>query len=555
MNIEGISRLEPTPVGADRMRRENLSRGASTLRTGLAIAWRGKVLLAGFTLIGICIASAYALMATPVYQSTATLILQPSRTIDNKGLDTPPGDLDLIRVDSELSIIKSERLLSYVFEKLHLAGKTQRAGTPSATIDKGSTSLLGGFNWFLRLSDSTETDARSQQSQNSAQRAAYEAFAARVSATRIGQSFVIAITYSSPDAQESARNANALASAYLLQSIESKYKLAMAGGEVLQGRLQTLASEVDIATQAVVAGALPERPTPDADARVIGAPQVPLQPSSPKKRIAIAFGAVLGLALGIVFITLRAVFDKRVRDAKDLAEETGIPTLGTLPIALTDAAAARHSTPHAAFDALPPDERARAIAAIRDLRTTIELTSRANRRTGNLVLAVAGCDDQASGLQIAAGLSELINRGGRNATVLFDNDPWQGVVVGTPAPASLADAVINSKSLTDSVLRTNSEIMTIPIHSPIEDINLYADFQSPAAKRVMDVIGNHGDLIMALPSLSKSAIGLALATYADAVIIVAIADKSTKDDVLETYNRFHRAGANVIGTVVGTSDA
>lgn len=555
MNIEGISRLEPTPVSANTMRRESLSRGASTLHTGLALAWRGKTILAVFTLIGICIASAYALLATPVYQSTATLILQPSRTIDNKGLDTPPGDLDLIRVDSELSIIKSERLLSYVFEELHLAEKAQPAATPGTEIDNGSRSLLGIFSWFSRSSGAAGNEASSAQSQSSAQRAAYEAFAARVSAARIGQSFVIAITYSSPDAQESARNANALASAYLLQSIESKYKLAMAGGEVLQGRLQTLAGEVDTATQAVASGTLPEKPTPDADARVIGAPQIPLQPSSPKKRIAIAFGAVLGLALGIVFITLRAVFDKRVRDAKALAEETGIPTLGTLPIALTDAGIARHSTPHAAFNTLQPDERARSIAAIRDLRTTIELTSRSTRRTGNLILAVAGCDDQASGLQIAAGLSELINRGGRNATVLFDNDPWQGVVVGSPAPPSLADAVINSKSLTDSVLRSNTEIMTIPIHSPIEDINLYADFQSPAAKRVMDVIANHGDLIMALPSLSKSAIGLALATYADAVIIVAIADKSTKDDVLETYHRFHRAGANVIGTVVGTPDA
>lgn len=552
MNFESISRREPTHIRSSQPDWDNSQQNSSTLRAGLTIVWKGRLILAAFLLTGMLLTSAYALLAPPVYQSTATLILQPTRTVDNKGLDTPPGDLDLIRVDSELSIIKSERLLFYVFEKLDLARTSPSSAKPSTTLLERAKSLLNVFNWFSGSSGEAGTATEQKTSPVTNPMAGYETFAGRVSAQRIGQSFVIAITYSSPDAHESTKIANSVASAYLFQSVERKYKLALAGAEVLQGRLNALSAEVNATSRAVATGTLPDVPIPDADARIIGAPQVPLLPAAPKKRIVIAFGAVLGLTLGIGFLAMRALFDRRVHDERDLVAETGIPCLGVLPITITDKGS---SMPLSAFEFLRPDQRLPYISAIRDLRTTIELTFPPAKRPGNFVVAIACCDEFGTGLHIAAGLSELIVRSGRHASILYDNDPQPARMNGTPAIPSLADAVLNGKSLSEAVLRTNSEIAAVPIHSPIQDVNLYADFQSPTARRIVESISSHGDLIIALPALSKSAIGLALSTYADAVIIVAVAEKSTKDDVMETYKRFHQIGANVIGTVIGKSNA
>ena len=63
-------------------------------------------------------------------------------------------------------------------------------------------------------------------------------FANRLTARRVGQSYVIEIAYSSSDPALAARVANAAASAYLLQSVEFKADAAASGAEFLQGRAQ-----------------------------------------------------------------------------------------------------------------------------------------------------------------------------------------------------------------------------------------------------------------------------------------------------------------------------
>jgi capsular exopolysaccharide synthesis family protein len=58
---------------------------------------------------------------------------------------------------------------------------------------------------------------------------------------------------------------------------------------------------------------------------------VPTAPSSPRKQLDLAIGALLGLVLGIGIAALRSSFDTRIRSASDASYVAGAPVLGDVP--------------------------------------------------------------------------------------------------------------------------------------------------------------------------------------------------------------------------------
>jgi Mrp family chromosome partitioning ATPase len=58
------------------------------------------------------------------------------------------------------------------------------------------------------------------------------------------------------------------------------------------------------------------------------------------------------------------------------------------------------------------------------------------------------------------------------------------------------------------------------------------------------------DILLDLPALNGSADALALASQADAVLIVTTVGKTTIDEVNDSLYQLRRAGANVIGAVI-----
>ncbi len=98
--------------------------------------------------LAICAASAavYASMMPLVYTAAASLLLEPRRQIVNSGRETTaPPTLDLNRADSELQVIRSERLLSLVFDGLDLSKQSELRPQPPGFFRE----LLTGFRYFL----------------------------------------------------------------------------------------------------------------------------------------------------------------------------------------------------------------------------------------------------------------------------------------------------------------------------------------------------------------------------------------------------------------------
>lgn len=60
--------------------------------------------------------------------------------------------------------------------------------------------------------------------------------------------------------------------------------------------------------------------------------RLPAAPSSPNTRLNLIIGALVGLALGLVYAFVRHTVDRRVRHPRDIERETGVSVIGTLPL-------------------------------------------------------------------------------------------------------------------------------------------------------------------------------------------------------------------------------
>ena len=105
------------------------------LRAIIAVALRHKFKLILWTAICIGVAALYARSVPPTYVATASLLLEPRRQALTSAREvTAPPTLDLNRADSELQIIRSERLLAAVFKSLALENHAELQPQPPGMV-------------------------------------------------------------------------------------------------------------------------------------------------------------------------------------------------------------------------------------------------------------------------------------------------------------------------------------------------------------------------------------------------------------------------------------
>ncbi|CDZ64482.1 CobQ/CobB/MinD/ParA nucleotide binding domain-containing protein [Neorhizobium galegae bv. orientalis] len=519
------------------------------LRLMIALAWRNKIRLVACTAAGFLLAFLYANSLPKVYNATATLLLEP-RQFASAGRDiSGQQNLDLNSAESELQIIRSERLLSAVFDSLVLQGDAELGPRPpkefsglavqvqdtvSTLVDNGLTTL---GKTSRRAEDALDPTADPREN---ARRIAFANFVKRLSARRVGQSYVVEIEFWSYNQNLPARVANAMASGYILQSIASKEQMARAGTDTLQGRLDALAAQVNAAREAMRNGTLPVLATPDADARIIGAALPPLDPSGPRKTLIAALGGLLGFLIGMSTIAVNVAFDRRVRDTKELSQEAGIPCLATVPDTGKTAGIGWH------FDS-PALQRYASV--IRDLKTSVDVACASQRRERNIVIAFIGATAATGVSTLSLSMAQLLSRSGHHVTFFYSGLPSM-VEETSSSSTSLADVAISGLKADQLSFGNLDGIATLPIHSTDPHIDIFADFRHPSVLRILETARLKGDVIFDLPALDTSLDALALAFHADAVLIVAKSGRTTIDEVKDVHNQLRRAGAPVIGTVV-----
>jgi Mrp family chromosome partitioning ATPase/capsular polysaccharide biosynthesis protein len=536
---------------------------------------RNRVAMAVWMMACIVAAALYAWSQPPSYWAAAQLLLEPRRTASISARDVQAApSLDLNRADSELQVIRSERLLSEVFTSLELAEDPELQATPRRPLFGWLAaywpSALGpvapeppeGDEEALRAPVGPPEAALTRQSQM-----AFLSFASRLSARRVGQSYVIEISYTSSDPERAARVANAAVSAYLKQSVAFKAEAAKSGGEFIQGRVDALLGQVAAAEKAKLAGFVPQVPTPDADARVIGAALAPLAPTAPQKTLIVGFGGLMGLLTALFAAAVSSALDRKVRTPQRLMRESGLSSLANLPKVRTLGGLA-HPPAQEMQQLVTTDPNGAFAEALQDLRSAIRLAVPTARADRYRIIAVTSPRRDAGCSTVAMNLAHLIKRSGGTPTVI-DADVRGGQARGAKGSrqklrkraaalssrfaygkSALVDVLLGTAKLDQLVVINVGGVALVPVRSVEPLANMAVDFADPRFAQILEIARARGDVIIDLPPVLEGSDARMIARQADAVVLVVSAERSTLEEAAEAGRLLRLAGASIAGAVV-----
>ncbi len=526
-----------------------LDEGPMVILAGAVGAARRRLVPLSLWLVACLAAAAWYLHVTPPsYTATATVILDPKRPSTQAG-DTSasvlPPALDSGTAESQIQVIRSERLLSSVFDALGLAdAPSLRPGPPgigSRIVDE-----------IAVLFRSHRAGAEDKPARDEA---AFDAFTGRVGARRLGQSFVIEVSYISGDPTEARRLANAVVSGYLGQQVSFKLAAAQNGAEYLQGRVNALGNEVKAATAGMLAGTVPATLLPDADARVIGAALEPLGRSAPKSGLVVGFAATFGLLSGLFAVAVLNGLDRRVRSADQIERATGLPCLGEIPDAPRRKGLGRRPFGDMARLARR-DPDGKFASSMRDTRTSILLALAG--RSGHALGITSWAEGSGRSL-LAANLAQVVAMSGSHVTLIdADIHRTEGglTALAGPVAVGLTESLLDPTGATASDgVQFDGDITLVPARSATVARGYAAYLGAPGLPRLVETWRTKGDVIVDLPALASGGDARAGAAQLDGVVIVVEAGRTTTDDVQRALTALSRAGATVIGTILNRSRA
>lgn len=194
------------------------------------------------SVVALAAAGAYIAVSAPRFVARAQILIEPQRP---QVFWHEPGMIDLTidnaQVESQLEVLRSEKIAAAVIDSLGLASdpefqerlpKSWFGAKPPGSA-AGEPAMPGGAADLRRS------------------RAAITAFAGRLSARRLGQSYVIEIAYDSGRPEQASRIANAITDAYMHDQIEAKAQVARLGSAWLQSRIEEVRAQLHQASRAV----------------------------------------------------------------------------------------------------------------------------------------------------------------------------------------------------------------------------------------------------------------------------------------------------------------
>jgi len=499
------------------------------------LVWRYRYWLAGWMVLCVVVAAVTARMTPQTFTTSATILLDPRRAPTVGREPAPVAVLDLNRADTELQIIRSERLLREVFDGLNLFETDDFRPRPP----------------LFRIPFGRQAPTETAVERGLAIQRAFAEFTRRVSARRIGQTYTLEVAYSSASAPLSAKVSNAIAAAYLLQSVTRKLEAARAGSEWAQARIDNLAAQVAAGTAALREGRAPAVPMPDADGRLIGEAMVPLGPSAPRPTLIVVTGAVIGAMTAFCFLIAVGLFDRRLHNAASVTANTGLACIAVVPHLRARGWTGRRLKREA--DNLVADEPDGGLArALSSLRAAVRVSSRPTNGSAAEVIALVSWKRGTGCSFLGMNLARLTLLTGRRVTVIETDVDDARQSVTNPSSGGLGSVVgLLSYRVPYSELRFEDDrgVLRLPAWLP-EDGSAIVDFDSAPLASLIDDRRQRGDVVLDLAPLGDAAVSATIARRATAVVIVAAASVTTIDEVRSAARLLSDAGANVVGVVL-----
>ena len=507
----------------------------------LEILRRGKWVLLLWLILCLSMAGLYLFVTAPEYVASSLVILEPRRlSAPQDNSITLATTLDSAQAESQIQVVKSERILSFVFDVLDLEHAPEFSHLKPGLRQRIQTGIVAALPSLKSLM-TTDNPA----SPNDQRSKAFQAFSDRVGVRRIGQSYVLEIAYRAASAAQAARLANSITAAYIRDQIELKATAARRGAEYLQGRIADIKQEQDAALEAVREGVIPSTPFPDSDARVISAAREPLSKSYPQTLVILAFATASGLLIGSAILAVRHSLDRTIRSAQQLWRALGLECLSVIPVVR------KRLRSRVPFDLVISEAVAPFSESLRSAYTSIMTASAVedSHRSVGLVSWSAGEGKST----IAGNLAHFIAASG-GKVVLIDADLRDADLSQALAPDAMAGLCEALSEHSDP-----SQLVAAPLHRNMDFVPARGRFKryspnlflgSPEIRRFLGTLREQSDVVVDLPAMSQSSHAQAISRFLDGVVLIVQADRTTLDEVALAVRTLQNAQAVLLGVIL-----
>ena len=209
------------------------------LQTIVGFLRRRALTIAAVVAVSVLAGLLYAITATPLYTATATVLVDNS-SIKSLRDQAPTSDAPVsVTIDSQVEIIKSERVLHRAVKQLNLASEPEFQ-KPLGLLTK----LKNAVSAIVAPDEVTHPEPVDEES-------LVDWMRGDLDVKRVGLTNVIEIKFTSRNPEQSAHVANAIADAYLADIHEAKYEMGRRAGAWLEDRLKQLAQQTSESDKAV----------------------------------------------------------------------------------------------------------------------------------------------------------------------------------------------------------------------------------------------------------------------------------------------------------------
>jgi len=202
-------------------------------------------------LVSLALGGLYLITATPRFTGHAILLIDTHKTQVFQ-VQAPLGDLpiDSATVDTQIEILKSENIATTVVKDLHLNEDPEFISPKPGLIDR----LVGFFTFaFIPTLPTFQQGTGSGPTPEFRQmRSAIGTLEGNLTVKRAGVTYAVDIEFKSVRPDRAAQVANAVADAYVVDTLEAKYATTRRAASWLQERLTELRQESASAERAVI---------------------------------------------------------------------------------------------------------------------------------------------------------------------------------------------------------------------------------------------------------------------------------------------------------------
>ncbi|MPT23026.1 MAG: hypothetical protein E2577_08465, partial [Starkeya sp.] len=213
---------------------------------------RRRLLIGFIAVLTMALALGTAFLLTPRYTSTAEILLDPSsRSVlgdQLSGMDAA-SVAAASNIENQISIIESLNLLRRVVEKENLVADPEFGSqAPGRSWRSVLSGLFGGGGTTAEPERPAEPGAAAIPDDI---RASIYRLRGALLVERVGRSYILQISVTSTDPNRAARLANAVADAFIVDQLETRFDAARRASDWLNDRLQKLREALRRSEEAV----------------------------------------------------------------------------------------------------------------------------------------------------------------------------------------------------------------------------------------------------------------------------------------------------------------